>query len=209
MTEIIAPYDLDALQDGRHLDALLQEVLGCRATHFAKIGRGFYAVVYEAWLEGDPEHVVVKWHKYPGYSAREAAQLKLLARHATLRVPEVHGVHCHTADLPYEALVMEHIPGVNASKIEFPSDRVKARFVDQVLDNLLAWHGVEGPEGFGEIGGPFYASWLECLSARAGAYRSQIHADTHRDTVSPYVMEVIDRSFERLPEILALSLIHI
>ena len=213
VTDIAAPYDLDALEDGRVLGLLLQEVLGCRVTHFAKIGAGFYAAVYEAWLDGEPEHVVVKWFKYPGYSAREGAQLKLLSRHAILRVPEVYGIHRHTPDLPYEALVMEHIPGVNASKIQFPSDRVKARFIEQVLDNLLAWHGVESPEGYGDIGGPFYPTWLGCLSARVGTYQDRVHADRHRDTVSPYVMGVIDRSAERLPEILAgadgrASLVH-
>jgi aminoglycoside phosphotransferase (APT) family kinase protein len=67
--------------------------------------------------------------------------------------------------------------------------------------------------GFGEIEGPFYPTWLDYMSARIGEYHRDIHAERHRETVSAYVMGVIDRSFERMPEILAganreASLVH-
>lgn len=196
-------YDLDVLQDGRYLARLVEQAFGRPMSGFAKVGQGFYAAVYRVSMEGAPGKAIVKCHKYPGYSAREGAQLALLARHALLKVPEVYHVHTFAPDLPFEALIMEHIPGVNASRIAFPSPDVMARFADAVVDNLLAWHAVVHPQGFGEIGGPFYPTWLDFFGRRIAAYREQIRAPAHRATVSPYVMSVIERSFDRMPQILS------
>jgi aminoglycoside phosphotransferase (APT) family kinase protein len=205
-------YDLNVLQDGQRMAQLIRQHLGVPMMGLVRIGRGFYSEVYRVSLDGRPD-CIVKGFKFPGYAAQERAQLELLARHAPLKLPAVYAVHEQAPDLPFEALIMETIPGINASQIAFPDAATRERFADALVDNLLAWHAVRHPAGFGPIEGPFHETWLDFLGARIGAYQQAVHAPQHAGTVSAYVLRVIDRSFERRAEILAhcsavASLIH-
>ena len=196
MTQPVRPFELDFLAAGDHLTRLVEEQFKSSVRSCDKIGQGFYAHIYKLSLHRNPGEVVVKCHKYPGYSAKEKRQLEVLRQHAVARVPEVYSLHLSSDEFPCEAFTMEHIPGVNASTLEFPDESTRMRFVDQVIENLLAWHGVSHPEGFGEFDGPFYPTWRESFGRRIAAYRERIHAEPHEETVSSYVMSVIDRSCE-------------
>jgi aminoglycoside phosphotransferase (APT) family kinase protein len=201
MTPLVKPFDLDALEDGLHLPQLIEEQFKASVITFSKVGQGFYAHIYKALLNKDPGQVIVKCHKYAGRGEKEKRQLEILKRHAAARVPQVYSLHFPSALLPCEALTMEFIPGVNASKIQFPDDRSRRRFVDSAVENLLAWHTVTNAEGFGELEGPFFETWAECFGQRIALYHEHIHKKEHRTVVSAYVMGVIDRSFEDMERI--------
>ena len=140
MTEFVPPFDLGFLKDGMHLDQLIVKQFNSPVVTISKVGQGFYAHVYKVRLEADPREVIVKCHKYAGRGEKEKAQLEVLRRHATVRVPRVYSLHHYSQALPCEALMMEYIPGVNASQVQFPDERLKARFV-QIVPQPPPGHG--------------------------------------------------------------------
>jgi aminoglycoside phosphotransferase (APT) family kinase protein len=194
-------FDLSFLENELLLAQVVKDQFQVPATTLSKVGQGFYAHVYRASLDSEPGDVILKCHHYPGRARKEKAQLEILRQHASVKVPEVYTILFQCGDALCEILVMEHIPGVKASQIEFPDDDSRARFVDKVIENLLAWHSVGNPEGFGELDGPFYETWLEALSVRIGLYHEHIHKEKHKATVSEYVLSIIGRSFEALASI--------
>ncbi len=195
------PFDLDLFDDGAHITRVIETLFDGAVTSFTKLGQGFYARIYRVSIDKDPHTVIVKCHKYAGRSGKEKAQLEALRSHALAKVPQVYALHLPSNGFPGEALTMEYIPGVNASEIEFPDERLRRRFVDQVVENLLAWHAVENPLGFGELDGPLYRTWSECFRARVASYHARIHSAALSPAVSEYVMSVIDRSFESMERI--------
>jgi aminoglycoside phosphotransferase (APT) family kinase protein len=201
MTATVPPFNLDVLENGEHITRLMEAHFDTRVRSVTKVGQGFYAHIYRVEMVKDPKVVILKCHKYAGRSAREQQQLEILRRHAIVRVPAVYGLHLQSELFPAEGLSMEHIPGIDASKIEFPDEGVQRRFVDLVVRNLLSWHEVSNPQGFGELEGPFYGSWRECFGKRIAVYQERIHQAEHRGVVSAYVMGVIDRSVQCFDQI--------
>jgi aminoglycoside phosphotransferase (APT) family kinase protein len=122
----------------------------------------------------------------------------VLRSHARALVPEVLALHAATPDFPAEALTMTWIPGVNASKLQFPDEAARRRFVDDAVANLRAWHAVRHDAGFGPLEGPFSGSWLAAYGARVGAWHAQVQAPPHAAVVSPPVRRVLDRSVEAI-----------
>jgi aminoglycoside phosphotransferase (APT) family kinase protein len=196
-------FDLDQLEKSDHLTRLIADQFGAQVVACEKIGEGFYAHVYRVDLRSDPDRLIVKCHRHPNRAAAEASQLRELRRHAVVRVPQVYSIHLRSDDLPCDAFTMEFIPGVNASTLEFPDERTRLRFVDAVIENLLAWHAVTHPEGFGPLDGPFHPTWVESLGPRIIAHRDALDDARHRSIYSPYVLSIIDRSCEAFDAIFA------
>jgi aminoglycoside phosphotransferase (APT) family kinase protein len=196
--EFVPPSDLTFLGSGEPVGELVAELFRPAVTAVDRIGEGFYAVVFRVSLAGPPVQVIAKCYKHRGRGEREARQLKVLRRHALVQVPRVYHLQLRWGKFPGEALLMEHVPGVRASDVQFPDERTKDRFVDRAVANLKAWHQVTNPAGFGELEGPFYADWLQFYGARIGRYHERIHQGPHRAAVSGYVMGVVDRSYEAI-----------
>ncbi|MBN1642236.1 MAG: phosphotransferase [Anaerolineae bacterium] len=198
-----APYDRTFLEDERCIARLVEAALNAPVARVESAGRGFYAYIYLATLEGAaPRAAIVKCHKFAGRGVREAEQLVILRRYAIALVPEVYATHLPSQDAPFEALIMEYIPGINASQVQFPDPRSQERFVDAVVANLRAWHAVRHPAGFGELEGPFYGTWVDAYGARIARYHRRAHEEPHRALISAPVMRAIDRSFEAMGAIL-------
>jgi len=203
MAVSIPTFDIDQLEKSDHLKRLVAAQFGNQVAACEKIGEGFYAHVYRVDLRSDPDRLIIKCHRHPNRAAPEARQLRKLRQHSTVRVPEVHSVHLRSDDFPCDAFIMEFIPGVNASKLEFPDERTRLRFVDSVIENLLAWHAVTHPEGFGPLDGPFHSTWAESLGPRITTHRATLDDAHHRSIYSPYVLSIVDRSCEAFDAIFA------
>jgi aminoglycoside phosphotransferase (APT) family kinase protein len=208
-----APFDLRFLEDPARIARLVEKALGVPASGVDKVGEGFYAHVYLVSLARTPGTAIVKCHKFAALGQREAEQLRVLRRHAIARVPEVYALHLPSAEAPCEALIMATIPGINASRAQFPDRRTEERFVDEVIENLRAWHAVRHAQGFGELEGPFYGTWLGAFGARIARYHRRIHDAPHAAVVSAPVMHAVERSFEAMGAILdrgsrGASLVH-
>jgi aminoglycoside phosphotransferase (APT) family kinase protein len=190
------------LEDETRIARLVETELGIPVAGVDKMGQGFYAHIYRAALARAPGAAIVKCHKFAGRGVREADQLVVLRRHAIARVPEVYALHLPSQDAPCEALIMEYIPGISASKVQFPDQRTEDQFVDAVVGNLRAWHAVRNPAGYGELDGPFYGTWLGAYGARIARYHRRARDEPHQAVISAPVMRAIDRSFEAMDAIL-------
>ena len=70
-----------------------------------------------------------------------------------MKVPETYFMYKADEHVPYDALVMEFIEGLNAGKVkvnEIP-EQAKDRIAEGIVDNLIALHRTIHPEGFGEL----------------------------------------------------------
>jgi aminoglycoside phosphotransferase (APT) family kinase protein len=213
MNTLSKPFDLRFLADTQRVGTLVAAQLGGRAEQVYRIGEGFYALVYLVELDGGPGQAIVKCHKYRGRGLAEAQQLHVLRKHAAVHVPEVYALHSGSAAFPCEALTMEVIPGINASQVVFPDERCRARFVDQAVEALKAWHAVHHAAGFGELDGPYHDTWVDSFRERIARYHAHVHGPAHRAVISAPVMHTIDRSFEAVDAIIAgasvrASLVH-
>ncbi len=201
MESFVPPFDLDFLQDERYLRRLIEKQFNAPVTAVSQVGQGFYARVYRVSTAKEPREIIVKCHLYAGRGREEQRQLEMLARHAIVKVPRVYFLHLYSADFPCEALAMEYIPGINAADVQFPDEASKNRFVDLVVENLLAWHSVSNPSGFGELDGVLCPTWTECFGRRIALYHEHIHKDEHQAIVSGHVTAIIDRSFAEMGRI--------
>jgi len=190
-------YRLDAIeQDAIYTTLLMDTYFNSGIKSCRKIGEGFYGAVYFVESDKPPHKLVVKWYKHARNNERESSQLKLLGKHSLIKVPEVYAIHRHSDDLPYEAMMMEFIDGVNAGGIEIEDAVKQNRFADRIIDNLLALHAVTNPQGFGEEGAVPFPDWTACYRSKVDRMYAEITSVRFAHIVSPVVMDTIERSYD-------------
>lgn len=187
--------------------------LGRPVSRVTPLGGGFYGRVYLAECQAPPEKVVVKLYLYPRLSRREALQLETLRRHALLPMPKVLLLHDADGEVPVDALLMEHLPGVNAGITRAKDAASRERIASQVVENLLAYHAVRHPEGFGELDdADFKASWADFYRPRALSIAQKARALHDAGELDAQALRVVDRAmngFDRIfAQPVAPSLIH-
>ena len=121
------------------------------------LGGGFYGRVFAIKINKEPYNIVVKLYLYPNFAANETKQLKILAEHSTVKMPEVYFTHLATEKIPHDAILMEYIEGENAGNIN-PAILEKniAQIANEMIDNLISYHKTIHTSGFGEIGAGLY-----------------------------------------------------
>jgi len=178
------------------LRMLIRKTLNAEVTSARSIGEGAYGITYDVLLSRDPGRAVVKWQKRPGRGILEKRQLEELRKHAEVTVPAVFGYHSESEELPFEAVVMEYIPGVPASTLPTPDEPVRKRFAHQVVEILLQWHSVCNAEGFGSLDGPYHPRWIDFFGLRLEAHLEHVRADARNDNILPLsVRGMAERSF--------------
>lgn len=95
-------------------EAIVNKYFETNLQKITSLGGGWYGRVFLAEMTGNPAKVIIKIHLFPNLAEKEACQLEVLAAHATVKMPDVFLVHKATSDIPYDAIIMEYIPGVNA-----------------------------------------------------------------------------------------------
>lgn len=150
----------------RHQCTLLHKAFGHDANSITDLGESTFGWLWDVTLPCPPHRVIVKVHKHPWRALRETRQLEVLRAHASTRVPEVYYHHQGTDDLPFEALVMEHIPGITAVKIGEADRETFERFTEEIAEILASWHSVRNPEGYGPLDGPYHPRWIDYYGPR-------------------------------------------
>ncbi|MHA6532184.1 phosphotransferase [Paenibacillus sp. BAC0078] len=126
------------------------------------IGGGFYGRVFLVEMDAPPYRLVIKVYNRTGLNTREQAQLTTLGEYSTLPMPRVYFVHHKSDKVPLDVLGMEYIEGINAGEIYDMPEENRKRIADQIIDNLIAYHSVIHPEGFGELNsGTYTKDWNE------------------------------------------------
>lgn len=185
-------------QDNKYISRIIDMYFGCDVLFAKKIGEGFYGGVYIVDIGKEPSRVVVKWYKQSGRNKREEKQLSLLRKYSLIKVPETYFAHNHSEDIPFEALIMEYVEGVNAANL--PTDHEnKEKFVDEMVGNLIHLHSISNVNGFGD-GEKMFSDWKTCYGERVKNLHQILHAEM-KDTVSPYVMKVADESWDAFDKI--------
>jgi aminoglycoside phosphotransferase (APT) family kinase protein len=172
------------------------------------LGGGSYGLAFKAgYSDGHIE--VVKAFKVAGMGKDEADALRLLRTASPIKIPEVFYLHYADDELPFDALGMEYIEGVNVlshSGFLFKSRRVKRRFADAIADALGEIHSKIG-NGYGFINGKKNETWYEFYSDFFNQIFFEAKALKDTKKLSPRLFEYLsvaadnfDYIFDKEPE---------
>ena len=189
-------------------DTIRKAVMQCYGTSPGEIrglGGGFYGRVFLVSLETEPYYVVLKLYLFPGLAAREARQTGLLAEHALLKMPRIYRVlEKEQTGLPMDALFMEYIEGVNAGNFDPAELPTEARdsICESIVDNLIGYHNVVNPEGFGILSsGTYCPTWQEYYQPIARGIVEKAGRLREKGQLSDRVLSVFRQSMERFGHI--------
>lgn len=148
--------------DNKYLQRVLPEItesyLEGKAVKVSFIGGGSFGKVFRVEMS-DGSVVAVKAFREKGAHTQEAAELEILGKNTSVKMPRVLFVH---GDESIAVMGMSFIEGSNALSPGFllKSKKQKQAFAEAVIDGMLQWHSVTR-ERFGELANPEYNSWSE------------------------------------------------
>ena len=169
-----------------------------------RVGGGFYADVYK--FDGE-KTVIVKVYKPLGMMEKEVLQLKTLSTHAISPMPEI--LYTHKADEHYnkDILVMSFLSGDNGGNIHYLNSKKRENLANQAIENLLAFHNVSNPEGFGEINSKkFYPTFNEYYKEKAEKILEMGKSLKDDDKLPSYVYDVTDKAVKNFDKIFYLPI---
>ncbi len=161
------------------------------------LGGGFYGRVF---LVDANESIVAKIYLFPNLARREALQLGTLAHYGKARVPKVYHV-CEGA------LLMEYIPGENAGLVREIPAPFRARVAEEMVENLVSYHDVRHPEGFGELDAEAFEKDFRTLYYPvAAAVRDKAQILHEKGALDGTTMAAFDRALARFWDVFALPI---
>lgn len=178
-----------------------------------RIGGGFYADVYKTDYK-DSDSVIVKIYKSQGIMCEEVSQIQLLSKYALYPMPKVLWTHSADEHLGYDAMAMNFLEGENAGNIYYLAPSKRNALAEQVVDNLLAFHNVHNPEGFGKINSDRYCNTFnEYYKEHVDAILKMAEHLHANGQMSEYIMNTVKEAAEKFDKIFYLpitasSLIH-
>lgn len=116
----------------------------------SRIGGGFYADVYKFDFQ-NKETQIIKVYKSQGIMIKEVSQIQLLSKYALFPMPTAIWTHTAKDSFSYDVLAMNYLEGENGGNAFYLNPTKKARLAEQVVNNLIAFHNVHNPNGFGQI----------------------------------------------------------
>lgn len=142
---------------------VLMREFSSAVTSIRFIGGGSFGFVYEATLDREPHTAIIKGFRCAGMCAREASELRLLAKDSIVKVPEVYFTFTETREIPMDFLCMEKISGTDCftdfAKLLLPK-KTKDAFADAVTSAARHWHEQTGDK-FGPIGNAVSDTWFD------------------------------------------------
>ncbi len=178
-----------------------------------RVGGGFYADVYKSYFQ-NKEPLIVKVYKPIGMMKKEVAEIELLSKHSLFPMPDVLWSHSADEIFGKDALVMNYLEGENGGNAFYLNPSKKAMLAEQVIDNLLAFHNVHNPEGFGEINGDkYYKTFNDYYREKADVILTMAEKLNKDGQITDYVLSVVKEAVNKFDKIFYLpitesSLIH-
>ena len=193
------------------LEDFVEKKQGKRHKSFCRIGGGYYADVYKADYEN--ESTIIKVHKSKGLTEREIEQIKLLSEHSLSPMPEILWVHSADDEFDSDAFAMTLLDGVNGGTVYYLSKSKREKLAEDVINNLLAFHNVKSPDGFGVIGGRRYAAFNEYYREKADEIAGYAQKLYEKGQLTAGVLSVVKKAVENFDKVFYLpiteaSLIH-
>ena len=180
---------------------------------FKRIGGGFYADVYKFEYE-NTEPLIVKVYKSEGIMKKEVSQLEILAEHAISPMPNVLWTHSADGSFSQDVLAMNCLKGENGGVVFYLNPLKRERLAEQVVNNLLAFHNIHNPDGFGEIESDIrYKTFNEYYRQRAVEILKMAEKLHKKGQLDFYVLDVMQKAYECFDKVFYLpvtqaSLIH-
>jgi aminoglycoside phosphotransferase (APT) family kinase protein len=193
---------IQAAPEQETLDLLVKNAMGATVKSVEPAGKGMLGYVFRVTLNEPPYKVIVKWQKYSGKAENEAHHLDALRKHSMVKVPEVYHVHLGSPEIPAEAMIMELVPGIQASSLVDPPMSVQEQIAEESVDVLLQWHSVENSEGYGTLDGPYFKRWSDFLRVQHQGWLDDVIKTVKPEELPPIIPEVGNRSLEAAEDIL-------
>ncbi|MFA6693109.1 MAG: hypothetical protein WCR73_05075, partial [Acholeplasmataceae bacterium] len=127
------------------------------------LGGGSYGFVYKVTFENSILPVVVKGYRVFGMHRTEKFQVELLSKNTSVKMPEIYHVHDHTNEVPFDAIIMEYIEGVDGfttPSLLLKNASSRKAFAREVVDGMIQIHLAKNKK-FGYVENPIYDTWQE------------------------------------------------
>ncbi len=183
------------------LKNIIHKEIGSLPRSVKRIGGGYYADVYKFDCQNS-EPIIVKVYKSAGVMQSEISQIELLSKHSLFPMPKV--LFSHLADKEYEKdfIAMNFLEGENGGNIFYLSPTKRQKLASQVIDNLIAFHSVKSPDGFGEIGSEQrYEVWNEYYKEKAVTILDMALQLKNKGELSEYAYEVMQKAVSQFDKI--------
>lgn len=184
------------------IERIIRQVFDAPILSIDKSGTGMLGYVFSVKIPCEPHEVIIKFQKYAGKARPETEQLDYLRVFVGDIVPKVIHVHTPTDDLPVEAMVMEKLPGIQASSLKDPSQEVQEQIAEEIIDILLKWHDVGHPQGYGQLKGPFFEKWSDYQLSLVERHYAEVKSLHPKGDLDPAIYEAADRSIANIEKIL-------
>lgn len=197
----------------KKLENVVSEKMKNEAVDFKRVGGGFYADVYKFDYK-NMNSIIVKVYKSKGMMKKEVSQIKMLSKYSLFPMPEVIWTHSSDNSFDHDILAMNYLPGENGGKAFYLNTTKRARLAEQVVDNLIAFHNVTNPDGFGEINSDrYYKTFNEYYKEKAVAIFNMAGKLNKNGQITDYVLDVVGEGVKNFDKIFYMpitksSLIH-
>lgn len=190
----------------KRLEAIIEKNQGKKHKSLRRIGGGYYADVYKVNYE-NAESVVVKVYKTKGVMEKERESLKLLSEHSIAPVPSALWTYKSDEDYDRDILAMNYLDGTVGGAVYYLSKVKRKKLADSVAENLIAFHKVISPDGFGEIGSSIrYKTFNEYYKIQAEKILPMAEELEGRGQLTSFAVETMRRALERFDRIFYLPI---
>lgn len=188
------------------LEELIEKYQGKKHKSLRRIGGGYYADVYKVNYE-NAESVVVKVYKTKGVMEKERESLKLLLEYSLAPMPAVMWTYKAGEAYDRDILAMNYLDGRLGGMVYYFSKAKRKRLADSVAENLIVFHKVISPDGFGEIGSNIrYKTFNEYYKIQAEKILPMAEELEGRGQLTPFAVETMRRALERFDRIFYLPI---
>lgn len=190
------------------LEGFIDKKQGQCHKSFHRIGGGFYADVYKLDYENQ-DTIIVKVYKSKDIMKKEVSQIQLLSEYSLYPMPEVLWTHSADDIFSNDILAMNCLEGKNGGNIHYLSSEKRKALAEQVVNNLLAFHNVHNPNGFGEINGDkFYKTFNEFYKEKSIAIFNMAKKLNEEGQISDYVSDVVKEAVKQFDRIFYLPIVE-
>lgn len=175
--------------------------------NITSLGGGFYGRAFLAELDKSPYKIVIKVYLFNGLADKEKEQLEILSKYAIVKMPKVYFIYNQDMSIPNEVLAMEYLEGVNAGLQEQVNEEYLDYIAEKIVDNLIAYHSVENPKGFGEIGAEtFVKDWREYYRIKVDDIYKKVKKMSQNEKLNETIFEIVDKAYRGYDKIFYLPI---
>ncbi|MBQ7295709.1 MAG: aminoglycoside phosphotransferase family protein [Clostridia bacterium] len=188
------------------LKNIIHKEIGSLPHSVKRIGGGYYADVYKFDYQNS-EPIIVKVYKSAGVMQSEISQIELLGRHSLFPMPKVLFSHLANKEYDKDFIIMNYLEGENGGNIFYLSKAKRERLANQVIDNLIAFHSVKSPDGFGEVGSKKrYEVWNEYYKEKAATILDMALQLKNKGELSEYAYNIMQKAVTQFDKIFYLPI---